>query len=374
VVSCIDNMQVGGTELNAIRTAERLDRSRFQLSVVCLQETGPLMQRYSAADVEVIPLPISSLYGPRTLRQGMRLARFLRERRVDIFHAHDIYSNIFAVPWARIAGTPVVLASRRWWVGPATRIRRLANRMAYQFAHCVVANCAAVTRLLEAEGVSAEKVAVVPNALPDHAFDPPTPEVVAQLRDRLALPVSAPQIGIIANLTPVKDHTTLLRAVAALAPRWPDLHAVLVGEGPCRPSLESLAVELGIRERVHLVGLQPNEPNLHHLFDVSVLCSLSEGLPNSVLEAMAAGRPVVATRVGGNVDAVVEGSTGVLVPPADPRCLANAIADLLGDPERRRAMGAAALRRARELYDGTAAVNALETVYDRLLSVRKGEK
>src|SRR5437667_6559149 len=95
VMFCIDNMQIGGTELNAVRTAERLDRARFDLTVICLQETGPLMARYESAGIPVLPFPLKHLYGLNAVRQGLRLAALLRRRHVDIFHAHDFYSNIF---------------------------------------------------------------------------------------------------------------------------------------------------------------------------------------------------------------------------------------------------------------------------------------
>jgi glycosyltransferase involved in cell wall biosynthesis len=123
-------------------------------------------------------------------------------------------------------------------------------------------------------------------------------------------------------------------------------------------------------EVVHFAGVRPNEPNLHHLFDISVLCSLSEAFPNSIVEAMAAGKPVVATRVGGVGDAVVDGETGLLVPPRLPAALAAAIEQLLIEPERRREMGAAAARRARAQFHASRVLPTLESLYDRLLSAR----
>jgi glycosyltransferase involved in cell wall biosynthesis len=165
----------------------------------------------------------------------------------------------------------------------------------------------------------------------------------------------------------VKDHATLLQAAARLAPRWPELRVVLVGDGECRHALESVARTLGLERRVHFAGRLPNEPNLHHLFDVSVLCSVSEGFPNSIVEAMAAARPVVATNVGGVADAVTDGETGLLVPPSNPERLAATIDELLLDPARRRALGAAARERARSRYRAAAVVASLEALYDRLL-------
>jgi glycosyltransferase involved in cell wall biosynthesis len=366
---CIDNMGIGGTELNAVRTAERLNRSRFEVSVICGQARGPLAARDAAAGVRVVPLPIPNLYSVAALRQGLRLRRLFAEMGVEIVHSHDVYNNVFATICARAARVPVIIASRRWWRSVYARRYRVANTLALRLAHCVVANSSAVALSLQTEdGVRPERIAVVPNFVEDAAFAPlSAAERWARLRE-VRVPVEALVVGVVANLSPVKDHGTFLRAMALLAPRWPELHAVLVGDGECRPALESLTRTLGLEARVHFAGRQPNEPNLHRLFDVSVLCSLSEGFPNSIVEAMAAARPVVATDVGGVSDAVQDGETGLLVPPSNPERLAAAIEALLLDPGRRCALGAAGRDYARAHYHAGAVVASLEALYDKLLA------
>ena len=366
IAFAIDSMDVGGTELNAVRVAERLDRDRFDLRVVCLRSDGPLASRYAAAGIPVEPFPIRSLYGRSAIRQGARLMRFLRGHRIAILHAHDIYSNAFAVPWARIAGVRTI-ASRRWWQGGYSPAWRLAIRLSYRAAHAVLANSASIGRLLvDAEGVPSTRVAVVPNFLDESAFERPAPGLSVALREELRLEGAAPVVGIVANLRSVKDHATLVRAAAIVRNRWPQLRVVLIGEGPCRPALETLAASLALDGAIVFGGSRPNVPNLHHLFDISVLCSTSEGLPNSVLEAMAASRPVVATRVGGIPDAVIEGETGILVPPGDPVQLAAALDQLAGDRVRAARIGSAAAARARTHYSARAALDALEHLYLRL--------
>src|SRR6266567_2492657 len=133
---CIDYFQIGGTELNAVRWAEHLNPERFQLTVVHFQEDGPLRARFQRAAAQLVRLPLRNMYGPGAIRQGIRLARFLARAHFDVFHAHDLYSNIFGVPWARLARVPLVVASRRWWnpspsTGPAHAI---ANRWACRAA------------------------------------------------------------------------------------------------------------------------------------------------------------------------------------------------------------------------------------------------
>jgi glycosyltransferase involved in cell wall biosynthesis len=373
VAFCIDNMGIGGTELNALRTAERLDRSRFDVSVVCLQEQGPLLARYRKQGIPVLTLPLGRLHGITALRQGARLARYLATRQVDIVHSHDVYNNIFATAWARVARTPVVIASRRWWDDVPRPGLRVVNRYAYRFADCVIANSRTVGDLLVTDdGVHSERVAVVSNFVDEPAFAPlaHAGSNPGALLGALGVPPGSLVVGCIAGLRPIKDHESLITAIASLRPRWPALHLVLVGDGEARPSLERRTRELGLTDVVHFAGVRPNEPNLHHLFDISVLCSLSEAFPNSIVEAMAAGKPVVATRVGGIVDAVVDGQTGLLVAPRQPAALAGAIERLLIDPALRRHWGDAAARHARAQFHANHVLPSLESLYDRLLARR----
>jgi glycosyltransferase involved in cell wall biosynthesis len=371
VAFCIDNMGIGGTELNALRTAERLDQSRFDVSVVCLQEDGPLLARYRNQGIPVLTLPLRRLHGITALRQGARLARYLATQQVDVVHSHDVYNNIFATAWARVARTPVVIASRRWWDDVPRPALRVVNQYAYRFADCVIANSKTVAdRLLTDDGVHNERVAVVSNFVDESAFTPPAHAGRASILGDLGVPPGALVVGCVAGLRAVKDHDSLIRSMAKLRPRWPSLHLVLVGDGGEQPSLERLTRQLGLTEVVHFAGVRPNEPNLHHLFDISVLCSLSEAFPNSIVEAMAAGKPVVATRVGGIVDAVVEGQTGLLVAPRTPAALAAAIEQLLIDPGLRYRLGEAGARRARAQFHANHVLPSLQSLYERLLSAR----
>ena len=368
VVYCIDNMRIGGTELNAVRTAERLDRSRFALSVVCIHADGPLMARYRDAGIPVHPLPMSSLLGPQAAGQALRLIRLFRRERTDIVHSHDAYTSVFATMCARLAGVRGVIASRRSWHSPHLQGRILrANRFAYRFADRVVGNSPSVSGLVESEGgVPASRIVTIPNFLDPQAFDPLPEASRRALLQELGVPADAFVVGIVARLSAVKDHATLLRAIGELVAEIPTVHCVLVGDGPERGRIETLARELGIEDRVHLAGERPQIPNLHGLFDVSVLCSTTEAFPNSVLEAMAASRPVVATDVGGTPDAVREGTTGLLVPPSDAPRLARAIARLHAEPALRATLGTAARNAAETGYSATAVIQQVEALYTAL--------
>lgn len=367
VLYCLDNMRLGGSELNAVRTVEHLDRDRFRVTVACLSDDGPLTARYRAAGITVVRFPVTSLYGVSAVRQGMALARFIAGKKIDIVHSHDMYSNVFAAPWARLARRPVLITSRRWWHGLPSAKLRIANTFAFRLSHCVLANSRAVAgSVRDFDGVAADRIAIVPNFADDSAFTKPAPGVLTALRLELGVPQGAFVVGAVARLVPVKDHATLLRAVARLRSRHDSIHVVLVGDGPSAGALRALASQLRLTDAVSFAGERAGAINYHRLFDVSVLCSLSEGFPNAIVEAMAAARPVIATAVGGNEDAVVGGSTGILVQPGSPEQLADAIAQLIENPEMGIAMGIRGQQLARAEFGAERVISSLESLYERL--------
>lgn len=367
VVYCINTLNVGGTELNAVRTAEHLDRDSFDLRFVCIHATGPLLARLERIGVPVAEFPIRNLYTPATWRRSTELARYLRDERIDVVHAHDQYSNLFASLSARRAGVTVIIASKRWGRPPLKY--RIVAGAAFRLAHRVLANSESVAESLRREdGVPAGRVHTVLNFVDSDAFSPPPADFIARTRAELSIGEGVPVIAIVASLYPVKDHDTLFRAVARLVSRWPSLMLLVVGEGGSRPGLEQLARELGITDNVRFAGRRPHSPTMHHLADVSVLCSRSEGFPNSIVEAMAAGKPVVATAVGGIGDAVQHGTTGWLVPPALPEALSDALAELLADPAKARAFGEAGRAFAEEHYSARRVIPSLEGWYRELLA------
>jgi glycosyltransferase involved in cell wall biosynthesis len=186
------------------------------------------------------------------------------------------------------------------------------------------------------------------------------------------VPEGGPVVGCVARLRSEKGQATLLRAAARVRDRHPDLVVVLVGDGPEEPALRALATELGLAARVCFAGHRPNRPNPHQLFDVSVLASDHEGFPNTLIEAMAAGRPTVASNVGGVPDAVLDGETGLLVPAGDPAALAGALARVLGDPTWAAALGARGRAIARERFTPERVTSRLTELYAELAGRRMG--
>ncbi len=348
VVYCLDSFMIGGTELNAVRTAEALDLDRFELSVLHLRTDGPLRARYERLGVRMVHFQIPNLYSPRTAIQGMRLAKLLRSWNVDVVHTHDIYCNIFAVPWVRLLGKCSIIASRRWWYeAPRPELVTL-NRWSYRLAHRVLANSRSIAGLLaREEGVSPNKIVEIPNFLAESAFEVMDEARRLAQRQAWGLPDKAFAIGIVARLSPVKNHVLLFRAAGQLDSRF---HLIVIGDGPSRTELEELARRLRIESRVHFLGELVSPLNLHQFLDVSVLCSTSEGFPNSLIEAMAVARPVIATPVGGVADVVADGVTGILVPVQDPTPLVGALRMLEADLLLRTRLGEAGREAVRARY------------------------
>ncbi|HET7603913.1 MAG TPA: glycosyltransferase [Gemmatimonadales bacterium] len=358
---------MGGTELNAVRTAERLDRHRVAVEVAAMQPDGPLRARYDEAGIPVTVFPIANLYGPGAWRQGLRLASWLRRRRPDVVHCHDIYSNIFVGFWARMAGIRNVIASRRWGASSSKPSLDALNRIMSRRATRLLVNSSAVgTTLVRQEGYPSERISIIPNFLEPAAFASPDPNERARRQAALGIPSDRWIVGIVARLSAVKNHALLLHAVRRLTAGGRPVHIVIVGDGPTRTGLEQLAQSLKLADSLTFTGTLPNRPNPHELFDLSVLTSRSEGFPNAVVEAMAAGRPVVATDVGGVRDAVSDGVTGLLVPSDDEAALAAAIERLREDPARAEAMGQAGRKAAMDRFSQEVVLNQLTALYEEL--------
>ena len=176
-------------------------------------------------------------------------------------------------------------------------------------------------------------------------------------------------MGIVARLEAIKDHRTLLRAIAAVSSK---VHLAVVGDGSLRPALETLVEDLGIRDRVSFLGEVPAGAGLQHAFDLVALSSLDEGFPNAIVEGMAAGRPVVATAVGGVVDAVTDDDTGLLVPAGDVTALAAALERLCDDRALRLRLGARAREVARERYSRGAVIDLISNSYMKFVRTNRG--
>ena len=369
-----DSFIHGGTERQLVETLRLLDRSKYDLQVGCLKRRGPFLADVQALGIPVTEFPITSLANRSTFTWMRKLVHFLREEKIDLVHSFDYYTNLFAIPAARWAGVPVVIASRRNLAHNRSTFERAALGGACRLADGIVAN-SRVAAGVATGGADADsaKVAVIYNAINPGDFR--TAAYNPELRTELNLPVTAMIVGVLAALRPEKGHRTFLRAAAQVAAGWNqprrELRFVLVGEGSEQMALQILARELGISDRVIFAGDRRNVADWLGALNVIVSPSDAESLPNAVLEAMASARPVVATRVGGVPEIVEEGATGLLVPPGDSGAMAAAILNLVSNEGLCRRMGAAGRARIEQDFRPERAKERLEIFYDRLLRKKR---
>jgi len=365
---------IGGTERQVMTVASGLDASRFELHLACLRRMGELLEQMPIFQIAPpVEYGITKLFNRQAFHQRMRFAAYLRQRRIHIVHTYSFYPNVFAIAAARLARTPVVIASIRD-MGVYQTPRQLAvQRVVCRLAHRIVVNAGAVKRWLVSDGYDPDKISVIHNGVELSRFDGPADG--NRLRHELGLSPGCPLVAVVSRLSPSKGFEDFLRAAAIVAPAHPDARFLIVGKAAPADhgypeSLAACAHRLGLAGRVVFTGLRHDVPQILSQVSVSVLPSLSEGLSNVVLESMAAGAPVVATRVGGNAEAVEDGATGFLVEPGEFDALARGIDRLLRERELARRFGQAGRRRVAEHFTIEAAIRQTERLYDSLLEER----
>lgn len=334
------SFHIGGTEVQVLELLRGLPPS-YRLQVSVLEDAGPLMGAVWKLGhaPEVFSLK-GTLVQPNTAVQVVRLSRWLKRNRVQLVHVHDFYSSIIAVPAAKLAGAKVIVGrlDLSHWQGKA---RRLLHTQVTRMADHVIANAEAIrTLLMNEEGLPSSRISVIHNGLDLQRFDA---RVAEGLKDPLPDTSGVPTVVHVANMShPVKRQEDLLLALAMLRHEGARLNAWFVGDGPRRPGLEKMAHDLGVSDGVHFLKHRTDVPALYGRATFGVLCSTAEGMSNAVMEGMAAGLPMVVTRVGGNPDLIVHGERGLLVEPERPAQLAQAFRRLLAQPQEARKMGKAA--------------------------------
>ncbi|HEX6625134.1 MAG TPA: glycosyltransferase [Pyrinomonadaceae bacterium] len=372
VLELTPSFHQGGSERQCVQLTRLLhEGGRHRVRLAALDGTGPLRAEAESIGLGEVPsFPLTSFYDRNAAAQLRRFARLLREWQIDLVHAHDFYTNIFGMAGAALARVPVRIASRRESAVRSAR-QRLVERAAYRLADAVVANCEEVRRQLVAEGVAADKTVTIHNGLDLRRVELPADFDRRETLAALGLPAEEGLrfVTILANLRiELKDHPTFLRAASRVRAAVPEARFVLAGEGELASPLRALAAELGVGDSALFIGRCRRVAELLAVSDVCVLSSKAEGFSNSILEYMAAGRPVVATDVGGAREAVVEGETGHLVASGDDEALAARISALLGEPERARAMGARGRAVVEEKFSSAAQLERTLNLYERLLT------
>jgi glycosyltransferase involved in cell wall biosynthesis len=372
VLTLVDKPTVtGGAERLAAVVAMKLDPARFE-SVLCAsrQTDEPLLDReLEEAGIGVLALGRRSTLDLLAWRP---LVSVLRDG-VDVVHAHMFGSNVWGTVLGRLSGVPVVVAHEHTWSFQGRPLRRFLDReLVARWADVFVAVSDEDRRkMIEVEGVDPAKIRLIPNGIPS-----PANGAVTDVRAELGIESGVPVLGVVCELRAQKALEVLFEAAALLLAEFPTLKVLVAGDGPERARLEEGARRLGVADTVLFLGIRRDVPAVLAAVDVAVLSSDYEGSPLSVMEYMAAAKPVISTRVGGVPELVKEDVHGLLVEPRDPEALAEAVTRLLRDPALAKRLGAEGRQRQQREFSLEAMVRRIEDLYEELwlASGRRGER
>ncbi len=368
----VDSFEIGGTETQAVELALRLDPARYAVTLGCLRMSGPLLAKLEGSQVSVMEWDArGGVNSPRGVYQILRLARFLRRGRFDVVHAHDLWSNLLAIPAARLARVPVIISSRRdlahlAWYTPR---RRKILRHLQALSSAVLVNSGQIReQLVHEDGFRPESIRVIHNGIDLDRF-----QNVRGDRERIFPALNDHKLVVsVANMhSDIKGQPTLIKAAHEVCAKFPQATFVLIGDGARRSAFEAMAAELGLSKNVLFLGQRHDVADLLGCCDIAVLPSQAEGFPNALLEYMAARLPAIATDVGGNREVIEHGVTGLLCAPNDPHELAKSILYLLENPKTASDMANAGRERVRRDFSFDKLIANTEALYAELLQAHR---
>ncbi len=333
----------GGVEEHILQLLRGLDRRLFRLHLACTPELAESLGREVPADVEVLQVTIDRV---SDIGGGYKLARFMQGHRIQLLHSHQFRPSLFASPVGWLVRVPVIIETchgREVW-RKGLKANYFVDRCVARLVDRLIAVSEATARyLVEQKGIPAHKIVVIRSAVDLRRFhqDHRCPE---GMKRALGFAESDPVLLVAGRLDPQKGHRVLIAAMPAVLQEFPQARLVCTSDGSLRPELERMVAEKKLGDAVRFVGYQADIRDWLSLADVAVLPSFYEGLPLAAIEALGMARPLVATAVDGTPEVVLQGKTGLLVPPGDPTRLADAICQMLRDPVRAREMAQAGRR------------------------------
>lgn len=372
VLFLIQHLDQGGTERHFHDLVTSVDRRLIEPHVIHFADPEGLMARELAArpDLPTRYLPVSRAYSPTAALAGARLARTIARHRVACLVTFHFVADFISTIAAQLSRTPVISSRRDMGFTRTPRQLRAGRLLARGVSRYIAVSDAVRQAVARDEGVNPGRIEVIYNGIDLDAFvDHPYARQAE--RARLGIPAEALVVGCVANFNPVKRHQTLIEAFARLraarSEADPPLRLLLAGTGPLREALENQVAALDLERAVVFAGLSHDVRRELCASDLFVLPSETEGFSNAIVQAMALGLPVVACRVGGNPEAVVQGETGLLVEPRDPEAMARALGRLLGDAGLRGRLGQAGARRARQQFRFETMIRRTEGLIGRVI-------
>ncbi len=375
IAHVITRLELGGAQQNTLYSTAHHDRARFDVSLIA--GAGGILddeaRRIPDAHVDIVPWLSHPVSPARDFRALFRLRRWLSERRIELVHTHSSKTGILGRFAARLAGVPAIVHTVHGWSFNTTQsaakraIYRELERHAARWTDRLVVVAAADRDKGLAHGIGhPESYTILRSGIDSRAYERP-PGGRDAARARLGYGPEHVVVGTVACLKPQKAPLDFVRAAAIAHAREPRLRFVVAGDGEQRSAMERLIAERGLGDVVQLLGWRQDVAELLQALDVFLLTSVFEGLPRSVLQAMAAGVPVVATAVDGTPEVVRDGETGLLVPPRQPERAAERVLEILSDPALRNRCIAGARRVLTSEFDIRRMVRELDRLYLELL-------
>lgn len=365
VLQLTGSFRNGGSERQAVALARGLrEHSEVEVYLATLDLDGPLRsEALSAGFTEIPEFKLNSFFDLNFVKQVRRCAALIKEQQVDLIHTHDFYTNVFGTAAAELARVSGKVASKRETFGMRSGAQDIVEKLAFGRADRVVVNSRAVQDSLTARGILDTKIELIYNGLDLSRF-----AVGQDIRKNFDIPAGRRLITLVANLRhDVKNVPMFLRAAKLISERVSDAVFMIAGEGELERELKSLAQDLGVADTTYFIGRCDDIPGLLSSSYACVLTSKAEGFSNSIIEYMAAGKPVVATRVGGAAEAIAEGQTGYLVDPDNADSTANRVIDLLKDPDKAARFGQMGQKKAQQEYSLESQISNTLSMYRRVL-------
>ena len=352
----------GGAERVISNLAASLDPQKYR-ALLCLFRPGWIQERCESRGIRTAVIPTQ---GMADWRWATRFRQLLKQERVDVIHAHEFDANVQGAFVAALSGIPIVATVHGKNYFYEKLRRRLAYRWVSRHATMVAVSENLKEFIVEQVKISRDRIKVVYNGVDvvphcDQAD-------VERCKRELGIPAQDQIVGVVGNLYPVKGHQYLIDGIPTVLKACPNTSFIFAGRGQLEPELKERVHRLGLSQRVHFLGLRQDIPRILAILNVFVLPSLSEGLSMAILEAMSAGKPVVATQVGGNVELILDQETGYIVPPRDSQALASRLVALLTDRQLAARFAEKGQQRAEGQFSLGTMVRTYQSLYDACLS------
>lgn len=360
------SLNVGGLEKMVLSLTAGLNKEHFKAHVCCLSNELDLKPNFDELHIPVISCPKQS---GLDWRLPFKLYNHLRQQKIDLIHTHNPAALLYGGAAAMLSGIPLVHTEHSNVHSDRPPLMR-AERFMLKRAQAIICDTIEVQEEIYTQHyIQDKRVQVIFNGVDIDRFKPFLPHTAAVLEMRASLGLTPTDfvVGTVGRLTPIKNHQSLIDALAVSIKKYPDMKLLFVGDGELRQELEEYGQRLGLTEAIIFTGERHDIPAILPVMDVFILTSLYEGMSIALLEAMATGRPVIASQVGGNPEVVYHGKTGYLVPTKNIKAIVNNLEDLKENPLLRRTMGHKARDRVINLFSLTSMINNYEKVYQDIL-------